>query len=235
MFIRTHMTRSPICVDPATHMRDVIRIMVQHKIDHIPVVDRRRHVIGIISEQELGRAAAVPDSHFLDERADDAMSRALHTIGHDEPLRCALDLLCEPGIDALLVQEHGLLVGILTRGDMLRILRRALALDCDGSSVEISLDGPGDLLAAFQVLHDQKAEIKSAVVGAVRDDGGGPVLGLRLGARDPRPVERALAQAALTLLVPAEERRCTDTAHLAAAGDRPYAPNRAPRAQGNTR
>lgn len=205
MFVRNHMRRGPICMDPAAPMRDVLRIMALHKIHHLPVTDRRRHAIGIISNREIGAAAIVPDLHFEERRADEVMSRALQTIESHAGLGCALERLCEPGVDALLVQEHGMLAGILTRSDLLRALRSALALDREGSSVEVSLEDPGDLAAAFQVAYEQKAEIRSAVVGAMRDDEGAPVLSLRLGASNPRPLERALMEAALVVLVPEEE------------------------------
>ncbi len=205
MFVRNHMRRGPICMDPAAPLRDVIRVMALHKIHHVPVTDCRRHAIGLISDREIRAAAAVPDAHFGERRADEVMSRALHTIESHAGLACALDRLCQPGVDALFVQERGMLVGILTRADLLRALRRALAFDREGSSVEVSLEDPGDLANAFAVLREQKAEIRSAVVGTVRDDDGAPVLGLRLAARDPRPIERALVQAALTVLVPEEE------------------------------
>lgn len=202
MFVRNHMTRDPIHLDPTTPIRDVLRVMALHEIHHVPIVDQHRHAIGIISNPDIRRAVLAED--FGDRRADEVMSRPC-TVEIEAPLRCALDQLCERGVDALLVQEHRVLVGILTRGDVLRTLRSALAFDQEGSCLEVSLDDPGDLLTAFQVLHDQKAEIRSAVVGAVREDGGGVVLGLRLGACDPRPLERALTEAALTLLVPQQE------------------------------
>lgn len=215
MFVRNHMTPNPVCIGPSAGLRDVVRAMTLHKIRHIPIVGEHRHMLGMISDQELRTAANHHGPQFWDLRADEVMSRSPLTVESDAPFGRALAQLCEHGTDALLVSEQGMLVGILTRADFLRAFRNALALDGDGSSVEVSLDGTADLVTAFEVLHTQKAEIKGVVAGTIRDDGGGAVLAVRLGTRDPRPVERALAQAALTLLVPEEEMLASDSVDAA--------------------
>ena len=210
MFVRNHMTRNPVCMGPPACLRDVVRAMALHGIRHVPIVDERRHVLGMIGDHELRAAVDRQDSDFWDLRADEVMSRTPLMVESDAPFGRALAQLCTHGADALLVADKGVLVGILTRADFLRALSGALAFDQDGSSVEVAVDGTTDLVAAFEVLHAQKAEIKSVVAGAIRDDGGGAVLAVRLGTPDPRPVEKALAQAALTLLVPEEEMRAGD-------------------------
>ncbi|MBK9128028.1 MAG: CBS domain-containing protein [Phycisphaerales bacterium] len=204
MLVRNHMTRDPICMDPSAPVRDILRAMALRKVHHMPIADDRRHALGIISATDLCRAAGVYESDLAERRADEVMSRP-RSIAMDAPLRWALDQLCEHGADALLVVDRGILIGTLTRADVLRALRSALAFDQEGSCLEVSLDDPDDLFVVFQVLQEQKAEVRSAVIGAVREDGGGAVLGLRVGVRDPRPLERALTEAALTLLVPQEE------------------------------
>lgn len=204
MFVRNHMTRDPVCVGPSAPVRDVLRVMTLHRVDHVPVLDQRRRAIGIVSTSDICRAIAARESLLDQLRAEEVMSGP-RIIDIDAPLRRALDQLCEDGLDAFVVQEGGGFAGLLTRADVLRAVRSALAFDQEGSCVEVSLDDPDDLVAAFQVLHRYKAEIRSAVVGAVREDGAGAVLGVRLRARDPRPLEKALAEAALTVLVPQEE------------------------------
>lgn len=205
MFVRNHMTREPVCLETAASLRDVVRVMALHGIRHIPIVNERRHVLGIISDYELRAAADGQGTGFWDLHAHDVMSHSPRTVEGDVSTWRVLARFCERGADALLVLERGALVGILTRTDLLRTLSNALALNHDGRVVEISLDDPADLLTAFEVLHRQKAEIKSAVAGAIRDDGHGAVLAVRIGTRHVRPVERALAQAGLILLVPEDE------------------------------
>jgi CBS domain-containing protein len=203
MFVCNHMTREPVCVGPAATLRDVAEIMQRHAIRHVPVVNKQKGVLGIIGDHELGMAGGRRD--FWELQAGEIMSRSPLTIESDAPLRRALLRLCAHGADSLLVVERGVLVGILTREDLLRAFSVALALDSEGGVVEIALDGIEDLITVLEVLHKSGIEISSAVAGRVRDDGDEPVLGVRLIARNVRPLEKALAEAGLILLVPEEE------------------------------
>jgi acetoin utilization protein AcuB len=210
MFVRSHMTREPVCAGPAAVLGEIVQAMVRHQIHHLPIVNETRHVLGIISDHKLRAAADRPDVHWANIRADAIMSRSPPTVESDASFGHVLTRLCAHGTDALLVLEQGVLAGILTRADFLRALSKAFALDADGSTVEVSLRNPADLFAAFEVLHRHGAEIVSAVAGRMRDDGDEPVLCVRLGTRHPRAVEKALAEAALTLLVPEEELRASN-------------------------
>ena len=208
MFVRSYMTPEPVCVGPAAPLRDVMRALALNGIGHLPVVNEQKHVLGILSDDELRGAADHPD--FWNLRTHEIMSPSPLTIESHAPLGRALSDLCAHGAEVLLVLERGVLVGILTRTDCLRAFSQALALDTEGSSVEVAVNHPADLVTAVNALHQHGADILAAVVGRVRDDGEGPVLFVRLGNRDPRPAERALAEAGLILLVPEEEMLARD-------------------------
>ncbi|HVP11060.1 MAG TPA: CBS domain-containing protein [Phycisphaerae bacterium] len=203
MFVCNHMTREPVCVNPAATLREVAQIMQQHAIRHVPVVNQKKGVLGIIGDRELGMAGGRRD--FWEARAGEVMSHSPLTIESNAPLGRALMHLCAHDADSLLAVERGELVGILTREDLLRACSVALALDNDGGAVEVALDGIEDLVTAFEVLHKKGIEIRSAVAGRIRDDGDDPVLFVRLSAHNAQPVEKALAEAGLILLVPEEE------------------------------
>ncbi|MBU0719247.1 MAG: CBS domain-containing protein [Planctomycetes bacterium] len=202
MFVCNHMTREPVCVASAATLRDVVQIMERHAIRHVPVVDKKKGVLGIIGDHELAMAGGRHD--FWELPAEEIMSPSPSTVESDAPLRSALLRLCAHGEDSLLAIEGGTLVGILTREDLLRAFSIALALDSEGV-VEVALDGIEDLITALEVLHKSGIEISSAVAGRVRDDGDDPVLGVRLIARNARPLRKALAEAGLIVLVPEEE------------------------------
>jgi acetoin utilization protein AcuB len=198
------MTPDPLCLGASATLREVVETMTSRRIRHVPIVSDQRHVLGMLGDHELRGAALRHQARFWNLSAGEVMSPAL-TIESNVPFGRALARLCQHNATALLVLEQGALVGILTRSDFLRALAGAFALNNDGSLVEVALDGTADLLTAFQVLHEQQARIDAVIAGRLRDDGGGAVLAVRLGTRNPRTVERALAQAALTLLVPEEE------------------------------
>src|SRR5258708_2351516 len=53
------MTTNVISVTPETPIREVAKLMHSNRISGVPVIDREKHVIGIVSEGDLIRHAEV--------------------------------------------------------------------------------------------------------------------------------------------------------------------------------
>jgi signal-transduction protein with cAMP-binding, CBS, and nucleotidyltransferase domain len=136
------------------------------------------------------------------------------SITADATLGAALRVMHAQRVSSLpVVDAGGRVEGIITRQDLLSLMCRMLALDHEGSSVELALhEEKTDLVAAFEVLNSLKTEVLSAVASLVRDDGDEPALYLRIAQRNPRPVESALARAGLILLEPEMEAERLDSA-----------------------
>ena len=49
------MTHDPYTVRPDSTLKEVVQLMVDHKIGGIPVIDDARHVVGIITESDIFR------------------------------------------------------------------------------------------------------------------------------------------------------------------------------------
>ncbi|UCD85591.1 MAG: CBS domain-containing protein [Deltaproteobacteria bacterium] len=49
------MTSDPITVTPDTRIEQVARLMLEHKIGGIPVVDQKRRLVGIVTEEDTMR------------------------------------------------------------------------------------------------------------------------------------------------------------------------------------
>lgn len=58
------MSRQLVAVRPNTLMRDAARVMLDHKISCLPVLDSEHHAIGIVTLRDVVRWAA--ESHGLD-------------------------------------------------------------------------------------------------------------------------------------------------------------------------
>lgn len=141
------MTRDPIAVKPATRLQEVARLLVEHRIGGVPVVDDNRVVVGVISQSDFAvkeRGRDYVDSSSLawilgetrDVRrqqqivaartAGEAMSRPPITIeGRLASVREAAAIMIEHRINRLPVTEDGRLVGIVTRGDLVRVFARS--------------------------------------------------------------------------------------------------------------
>lgn len=96
--------------------------MVVGDMRHLPVVDRDRRVVGLVSDRDLMRAAAQPSA------VSAVMTRSVRTIGPEAPAIEALELLLHYKYSALpVVDGNQRLVGIVTSTDFLELARRALS------------------------------------------------------------------------------------------------------------
>lgn len=141
------MTHDPICVRPATPLKEAVQLMAEKRISGLPVTDEDGKLVGILSETDLmwQETGVTPPAYimFLDSviylenpaRYERDLHKALgQTVGEvmtpnpvsippDKPLQEAAKMMHEDGVRRLLVTDaNHLVVGILTRGDIIRAM-----------------------------------------------------------------------------------------------------------------
>lgn len=95
-------------------------------IRHIPVVDDKEHLIGIVSNRDIARALGVRQKKSV--VVSEVMATAVHTVAPDTPAREGVELMLEHKIGSLpVIGDQEQLVGIVTDTDFLEIARRALS------------------------------------------------------------------------------------------------------------
>jgi CBS domain-containing protein len=139
------MTRAVVTVGPHTLVPDVAAMMVEKHISGMPVVTEGGEIIGIVSQSDLlhrvetgterqssrewwilnladadALAREYAKAHGL--RAQDVMSRYVISVRDDAELRDVADILDTHRIKRVPVLQSGRLVGIITRGDLVRAL-----------------------------------------------------------------------------------------------------------------
>ncbi|MFC8716969.1 CBS domain-containing protein [Kitasatospora sp. NPDC057198] len=135
------MTRPVVSVRPGTGFKEIARLLAEHDITAVPVLDAEDRPVGIVSEADLllGECAREDPSGLLltprptPEQA--ARSRATTADG----LMSRPALCCRPEWTAVeaarrmqhahlkrlpVVDEAGRLIGIVSRGDLLRVFLR---------------------------------------------------------------------------------------------------------------
>lgn len=113
------MTRDPVTVTLATTVQEIVRLLTSHRISAVPVVDLEGRPIGIVSEADL------PLTEAAARTAADLMSSPVHTVTTAAGLGEVARLLHAKSVKRLpVVDEDGVLVGIVSRGDMLTAFLR---------------------------------------------------------------------------------------------------------------
>lgn len=114
MTVGSVMTRCPVSVPAGAPFATVAAILTRKRISAVPVVDKGGRLIGVVSEADLigGRNGAGVTAREL-------MTRQPKAVAAGTTLPAAARLLAEAGVRRLFVTEHGRLVGVLTRRDLL--------------------------------------------------------------------------------------------------------------------
>jgi cystathionine beta-synthase len=111
---------------PSETIAEAVQILQEYGVSQMPVVRAEPPIVaaevaGSVSERTLLDALFAGTARLTDP-VEDHMSEALPTIGSTEDARDAVALL--ESADAVLVQEDGKPVGVLTRQDLLAFLAR---------------------------------------------------------------------------------------------------------------
>jgi len=105
----------------------------RYRFRHLPVIGPRGTPVGMLSDRDLMRLAAMPDAErqtALERTVGDAMTHGVLSAAPGTPIRKIARVLIEEHIGALpIVGEAGELSGIVTRSDILRAVVRHAPLE----------------------------------------------------------------------------------------------------------
>uniref|UniRef100_A0AAU2JYT8 CBS domain-containing protein n=1 Tax=Streptomyces sp. NBC_00049 TaxID=2903617 RepID=A0AAU2JYT8_9ACTN len=131
------MTEEVVSAVSDTTFKEVAKLLAQHDITGLPVLDAEDRVVGVVSESDLlnqqgsaalierdaAEGAAVPETATY--TAGEVMSAPAVTVRADETAAEAARLMSRRGVERLpVVDEEDRLVGIVTRRDLLRLFLR---------------------------------------------------------------------------------------------------------------
>lgn len=133
------MTKKVVAVAPKASFKDIVTAMSRWSVSALPVIEGEGHVVGVVSEADLlpkeefheRRPGLVEQMRRLDATAkaaslsaEDLITRPALTIGPDAPLPQAARLMATRGVKRLPVVEAGVLKGIVSRSDLLKVFLR---------------------------------------------------------------------------------------------------------------
>ena len=148
--VRDIMDRDPVTVGSDATVESVIHLLRDHELPGVPVVNEAGRCVGIVTEADLvvadderdlhlphyisvfgGLVFLEPLKHFESRlkkafaaTAADMMTRDPDTVSPDATVEEAARTIAESGHNRLPVVEHGRLVGVVTRVDVLEALVR---------------------------------------------------------------------------------------------------------------
>jgi CBS domain-containing protein len=143
MLARELMSTPVVTTYPEAPLKEVLTIMATHRVSGAPVVDRLGGIVGIISESDILRRlefreksggllglldmlahAVGADQKLVGQTAADLMTTKVISAGPDASVREVGRLMTIYDINRVPIVEAGHVIGIVTRGDILRIFAR---------------------------------------------------------------------------------------------------------------
>lgn len=121
MQIRDWMSPDPLTVRRGAALEDALQLISERGIRHLPVVDARGELVGMLSDRDIiGAPRGDDDREALTIGA--VMSHPVHTVGSDATIAEAARTMLSRRINSVPVVDDGKLVGLVTSSDCLLAL-----------------------------------------------------------------------------------------------------------------
>jgi acetoin utilization protein AcuB len=171
MQVQNWMTSDVITVDPETSIVKVSQILKKHKIRRLPVLSGGR-LLGMITDEDVKEASPSMATtltadelyHLLAEtKAKDIMKSNPTTIRPDQTVEVAALKMLEHKVTGIpVVTEKGELVGIISQGDVFRVLTSITGIYQGGIQFAFNLeDRAGSIKEVADVIREFKGRIVS--------------------------------------------------------------------------
>lgn len=181
------MTTDIITVSLETTVKEIAGLLLKHRISAVPVVDRNQHVLGMVSEGDLMRrlendtnqrhswwmAEALLTTHNAEtylkthgRTASDVMTSNVISVEEHTPLYKIAELLEKHHIKRVPVICEGLLVGLVSRANLLHgLTAKGVKVGASGTPVDRTIREK--LMQEFST----EAGLASERINVIVDDG----------------------------------------------------------------
>jgi len=214
MFITQHMTRNPVTIPPDTLLPAVREILQTGKFRHLPVVDEKNHLVGIVTDRDLRSAS--PSSVLPEERVKAChaeldqtqvsaiMSRAFFTLNPMSTLDDALFLLDREKIGALpVVDQEQRVIGMFSMRDLMAAYRRLFGLGERGSAmIVVEHDGKRKPLSRIAKVLEEHSIRFTRLIRTEAEGNAPERIYLRVNTYNISAVHQALKEAGFALVLP---------------------------------
>jgi acetoin utilization protein AcuB len=171
MYIGQIMRTNLVTATPDTSLVDVRDLIAKHRIEHLLVVNKKGHLVGIVSDRDVKLNWASPatslsthELHYLLQKVEVGMImvKTVETVTPDTTIERAAYIMQTHAISSLPVMRGEDLVGIVTRTDVMAVLLQAIGMSEESVRLGVLVDDRiGRLAEVTSILRDQHVNIQS--------------------------------------------------------------------------
>jgi len=165
------MSQEVIAVDEDTPVIKVIQTLEENRIRHLPVMSKGK-LVGMISDQDIREVSpskattmSAQELYYLlaQMTAKDVMKRNPITIRPDQTMEVAAVKMLEHRVTGIpVITEKGELVGIVSQGDVFRVLISITGIYQGSAQFAFNLeDRPGSIKEVADVIREEEGQIVS--------------------------------------------------------------------------
>ncbi len=155
MLVKDCMTTQPVTIGPDMSVAEALSFMRQHNVRRLPILNKKRKLVGIVSEKDLLYASPSPATslsvyevgYLLSKlKVEEIMTKRVITVSPNAPLEEAARIMADSKIGGLPVVEGDRLVGIITETDIFKTILEMMGARQSGVRLTLHLvDEPGAL------------------------------------------------------------------------------------------
>lgn len=142
MLVIERMAPPPVTITGEITVKEALGTIEEHKLGHLPVLDDRGRLVGIVSEKDLLRADE-------GDRVEKIMTRDVVTVTEYTALEEAARIMADHRISSLPVMRDGKLVGIITETDLFYIFLELLGARQKGVRLTMLVPEERGMLASL--------------------------------------------------------------------------------------
>jgi len=121
-FLKLNKNRQIWTISKDQSVREALILMSEKNIGAIIIVDNNDFPIGIFSERDYARKIVLKGKSSKDTLLDEVMTKELITVTRDYKIDQCMEVMNEKRIRHLPVLENKKIVGIISIGDVLKIM-----------------------------------------------------------------------------------------------------------------
>jgi acetoin utilization protein AcuB len=183
------MIPDPITITEDASITEAIELMKVNSIRHLPVVSTRNILRGFVTLADL-KQGLIP-SMVGNLSLSDLMIHEPITVGPDDDIEIAAQLIYKHKIGGMPVVKNRKLVGIITESDILRAFIDMMGILTASSRIDVAIENkPGVFKKAMQIINDNGGDIIN--VGRTAHQTGKRIYYVRLAACKTSIIKKAL-------------------------------------------
>ena len=209
MIVEEIMKTNVITLTQNHSIDDAYKLMLHHKIRHLPIVDENKHLLGIVSDRDI--RDALPSILIDSNKQRNVLVKPIKTImktnvitGH--PLDFVEEIgtvFYEHPISCLPIVKEHTLVGIITKTDLLHTLVELTGAHQPSSQIEVKAPNRAGILSELtSVFLKRKTNILSILVYPYKHDERYKMIVIRVQTINPTSLIEDLKHAGYQVLWP---------------------------------